>query len=78
MNDNKTTDEKFDLTDRNVRLRCLQLSMEFGSHNDRKEAVAKADELYRWVTGITDEAPDDSAKQSGQPLKKGPGRPRKD
>lgn len=78
MNDNKTTltdDEKFD---RNVRLRCLQLSMEFGSHNDRKEAIAKAEELYRWVTGITDEAPDDSAKQSGQPLKKGPGGPRKD
>lgn len=50
-----------------IRLACLEIAADGDSEADCQSLIKKAQELYDWVMGITDEASDDLAVEYGQP-----------
>jgi len=46
-----------------IRLKCLEMAMEYGSQVDRKNYLQRANEMYAWVT-------DKNAVQATKPAPK--------
>ena len=66
------------MNDQYLRLQCLKMIVDGGSHHDRANPEPKAEAYYNFVMGKTKPVPKPvSLEEVAEPPKKKPGRPKK-